>query len=97
MSISKRTPSSGSGYAPQPKKQKMMAVQADNADSYLLKKQPGRLPLGCMKWHPINRGHSGIMPMHVHDVAFEIVTKGASLRRYGSVKLVEVAEGDVET
>ena len=32
--------------------------------------------------------------MHVHDVAYEIVTKGTSLRRYGSVKRVEVPEGD---
>ena len=42
----------------------------------------------------MNRGHSGITPMHVHDLANEIVTKGTSLRRYGSVKLVEVPEGD---
>ena len=96
MSRAKRTHASDSGYAPQHKKSKMMAVQADKADSYLLKKQPGRLHLGCMKWHSIHRGHSGIMPMHVHVVAHEIVTMGTSLRRYGSVKLVEVPEGVVE-
>ena len=95
MSISKRTPSSGSGYAPQHKKQKMLAAQADKADSYLVKKQPTRLPLDCIKWHPSNRGHSGIMPMHVHAVAEEIVTKGTSLRRYNSVKVVEVPEDEV--
>ena len=95
MSSSKRTPSSGSGYEPQHKKQKMLAAQADKADSYLVKKQPGRLPLDCMKWHPSNRGHSGIMPMHVHDVAQEIVTHGTSLRRYNAVKVVEVPEDEV--
>ena len=92
--LSKRAPSSCNGYEPQHKKQKMRAAQADKADWYLVKKQPGRLPLDCMKWHPMNRGHSGIMPTHVHDVAHEIVTHGTSLRRYCSVKVVEVPEGD---
>ena len=32
--------------------------------------------------------------MHVHEIAEEIVTQGTSLRRYGSVKVVEVPEGD---
>ena len=92
--LSKRAPSSGNGYEPQHKKQKMLAAQADKADKYLLKKHPERLPLDCMKWHTSNRGHSGIMPMHVHELAEEIVTQGTSLRRYGSVKLVVVPEGD---
>ena len=70
----------------------MQSVQADKADKYLLKKHPERVPLDNIKWHPSNRGHSGIMPMHVHEIAEEIVTKGTSLRRYGSVKLVEVPE-----
>ena len=96
MSTAKRAPSSGSGYALQQKKQRMLAVQDEKADSYLVEEQPGRVPLDCIKWHPMNRGHSGIMPMHVHVVAHEIVTRGTSLRRYGSVKLVEVPEGDVE-
>ena len=93
MSTSKRAPSYGSGYAPQQKKTRL-AVQADKADRYLVKKQPARVPLDCIKWHPSNRGHSGIMPMHVHMVADDIVTHGTSLRRYSPVKLVEVPEDE---
>ena len=70
----------------------MQSVQADNADKYLLKKSPERVALDRIKWHPINRGHSEIMPMHVHEVAEDIVMNGTSLRRYGRVKLVEVPE-----
>ena len=32
------------------------------------------------------------MPFHVHDVAYDICTKGTSKRRYGQVRLVEVPE-----
>ena len=93
MSIAKRAPSSGSGYALQQKKQRMLEVDAEKADSYLVEEQPGRVPLDCIKWHPMNRG-GRIMPMHVHMVAEEIVTNGTSLRRYSPVKLVEVPEDE---
>ena len=92
-SKSKRASSAGSGDEPQNnKRQKMQSVQADNADKYLLTKCPERVALDRIKWHPINRGHSEIMPMHVHEVAEDIVMNGTSLRRYGSVTLVEVPE-----
>ena len=84
--------SSSPGDQPPAKKTKHLHDEADRAEQYLKASQPGRVSLNRIYWHPHNRGGQGIMPLHVHDVAMNICTKGTSMRRYGRVRLVEVPE-----
>ena len=84
--------STASGYEPQAKKQKLLLSEVDRAEQYLAPNQPGRVQLSKTSWYHANRGGQGIMPFHVHDVAYDICTKGTSKRRYGQVRLVEVPE-----
>ena len=94
MSSSKDTSSSnGDGYEPPPKKLKATMIEAaDRADKYLSPAQPGRVDLSRIYWYPANRGGQGILPLHTHDIAKNISTKGTSKRRYGKVRLVVVPE-----
>ena len=92
MSNSKRVSSSKTeGYEPQMKKHKLL-TDADRADTYLVTHQPGRVKLTKMSWLHENRGGHGILPFHVHDIAYSICTEGTSARRYNVVRLVEVPE-----
>ena len=73
------------------KKHKLL-TDADRADTYLVTHQPGRVKLTKMSWLHENRGGHGILPFHVHDIAYSICTEGTSVRRYVVVRLVEVPE-----
>ena len=80
------------GYEPQPKKQKVLLAEANRSEQYLLTDQPGRVELHFIGWHQRNRGGQGLLPLHVHDIAENVCTKGTSKRRYGQVRLVEVPD-----
>ena len=84
--------STAAGDEPQKKKQKLLLAEADRAEQYQITNQPGRVHLNRISWHHSNRGGQGILPLHVHNVAYDICTKGTSVRRYGHVRLVEVPE-----
>ena len=84
--------STAKGYEPQAKKQKTLRSEAARAETYLAPNQLGRVPLNKISWHPDNRGGQGIMPLHVHDVALDICTRGTSKRQYDQVRMVEVPE-----
>ena len=49
-----------------------------------------RLPMDQIGFWPGNRDSTGCGPQHVHEIAEDIVTNGASLRRYGSVDIVKI-------
>ena len=70
-------------------KVKTMMEEADRAQTYILpaREQPGRVPLRKIGFHPRNRGGQDILPMHVHSVALDVCTNGASKRRYNNVFL----------
>ena len=74
------------------KKQKMILSEANRSEKYLVPNQPGRVLVGKIGWQVRNRGGQGILPLHTHDVAKNISTKGTSKRRYGKVRLVVVPE-----
>ena len=74
-----------------------MLADADRAETHRLPNQPGRVQLHQISWYPKNRGGQGVMPMHMHDVAYSVVTHGTSKRRYDRVLLVEVPANVVET
>ena len=63
---------------------------ADRADTYLNNRQPGRVPLGMITWHPLNRGG-----YHCHDVALDVTEHGTSKRQYNQVRLVEVPDSAI--
>ena len=87
--------SSGSGHQPPPiKKSKTLNDEANRGESYKSSTQPGRVSLSQISWHPSNRGGQGILPMHAHVVAKSICDQGTSIRRYNSVRLVEVPEAE---
>ena len=89
--------SSGSGYQPPPKKKsKTLNCEANRGESYKSSTQPGRVSLSQISWHPSTRGGQGILPMHAHVVAKSICDQGTSIRRYISVRLVEVPEPQKE-
>ena len=73
---------------------KTLMEEADRAENYVLglNRQPGRVSLDEFGFHQGNRGGQGIMPIHVHDIALDIVTEGTSLRRYDTVRCVVVPE-----
>ena len=52
-----------------------------------------RVNLDSCVFHPWNRGMSGIVPLHVHEVAKDIITNGTVKDRYGHVCLVEIPAG----
>ena len=62
---------------------------ADRVEACMINSQPERVHLSKIKWQPANRGWQGILPMHVHAIAHDIVTQGTSTRRYKSVELIE--------
>ena len=65
---------------------------ADRVEACLINSQPERVHLSKIKWQPANRGWHGILPMHSHAIAHDIVTQGTCTRRYKSVNLIEVPE-----
>ena len=69
-----------------------MQKEADRGQQYLKLNQPGRVPLNQIGFHHKNRDGQGVMPMHAQLLAKGICERGTSLRRYGSVRLVEVPE-----
>ena len=77
--------SDANGSEPQAKKQKIMLVDANRAETFVLPNQPGRVPLNMISWHGANRGYLGILPVHAHSLAVSISTRGTSLRRYNEV------------
>ena len=95
IKVMTRGVSSGSGYQPPPKKKsRTLNCEANRGESYKSSTQPGRVPLSQISWHPSNRGGQGILPMHAHVVAKSICAQGTSIRRYNSVRLVEVPEAE---
>ena len=91
-----KTSSRGKGGEPPPEKPKATVIEeADRADKYLPPAQPGRVELSKIYWHLAHRGGQGIMPTHAQDVALGICKSGISKRRYKSVRLLVVPEGDV--
>ena len=84
--------SNANGYEPQAKKQTLLISEVDRAEQYLAPNQPGRVHLSKISWYHDNRGGQGILPFHVHDIAYDICMRGTSKRRYGQVRLVEVPE-----
>ena len=89
--FSKASPSTR-GYEPTPKKHKSLILEADRAQEYLEMVQPGRVPIHEIGFLRMNRGGQGIMPLHVHDVALDVVNNGTSSRRYDVVRLVKVPD-----
>ena len=75
---------------PQCKQMKGLVVEADRAQRYISKTQPGRVSILKLGFHPQNRGGQGILPRHCHTIAMDICTSCTSSRRYGTVLLVEV-------
>ena len=65
--------SSSAGYQLQKKKRKLLQREADRGEQYLCPVQPGRVPLNKISWHPLNRGGQGIMPLHAHEVAKDVM------------------------
>ena len=49
-----------------------------------------RVNLAQILMWPQNRGGTGIIPFHVHEVAFDIMQNKTSAARYGHVCLVEI-------
>ena len=84
--------SNTTGYEPQEKKPRLITADADKAEENHVASQPMRVMVWRVSWQPMNRGGQGVLPLHVHDVAFDICTYGTSARRYGKVSLVEVPE-----
>ena len=83
--------SENDGYEPQAKKRKLFLSDATRAETYLV--MTGRVHLSMISWiSSLHRGARDIMPLHVHDIAADICTRGTSQRRYAPVKLVEVPE-----
>ena len=80
------------GYKPQTNEQERMVFAADRVEACLINNQPERVHLSKIKWQPANRGWHGILPMHSHAIAHDIVTQGTCTRRYKSVNLIEVPE-----
>ena len=91
-----RAKADSTGYAPQAKRQRMMVSDADKAETHKVATQPGRVKLGQISCYGRNRGGQGILPLHAHDVAFDICENLTSIRRYQHVKLVEVPEEMVQ-
>ena len=89
--FSKASPSTR-GYEPTPKKHKSLILQADQAQDYHEIVQPGRVPIHEIGFLLMNRGGQRIMPLHVHDVASDVVSNGTSRRRYDVVRLVKVPD-----
>ena len=75
---------------PRCKKMKGLVVEADRAQRYMSKTQPGRVQIGKIGFQPHNRGGQGILPRHCHAIAMDICKNCTSVRRYGTVLLVEV-------
>ena len=82
----------GTGDEPPAKKPKLLLVDADRAEGFVINDQPGRVNLYKITWCPDNRGGQGILPLHAQDIANNITEDGTSRRRYGKVRLVEVPE-----
>ena len=97
MAESKRSSSfTDIGYTPQTNEQERMMSAADRVEACLINNQPERVHLSKIKWQPANRGWHGILPMHSHAIAHDIVTQGTCTRRYKSVNLIEVPDAEVE-
>ena len=62
------------GSEPTAKKTKLIAVEAQRAQRHLSSIQPGRVHLIEIGFYPHNRGGQGIMPPHVHNIAFDAVS-----------------------
>ena len=90
MAESKRSSSfTDIGYKPQTHEQERMMSAADRVEACLINSQPERVHLSKIEWQPAKRSWQGILPMHVHAIAHDIVTQGTSTRRYKSVDLIE--------
>ena len=55
-----------------------------------------RVHLDKITFWPFNRGSSGIISHHIHEVAFDCVTNKVSRRRYNHVDIVEIPDGKLK-
>ena len=62
---------------------------ADRVEACLINNKPKRVHLSKIEWQPAKRSWQGILPMHVHAIAHDIVTQRTSMGRYKSVELIE--------
>ncbi len=55
-----------------------------------------RIPLRKLGFNPSNRGGTGIVPYHVHEVAHDVHTNSLRMSRYDHVKAVKIPAKDLE-
>ena len=71
--------------------------QGDQAEEYVKKDQPGRVPLGRIGAYENNRGGQGVITRHLHaHVLPDILRNGTMKKRYAPVRLAEVPEEKLE-
>ena len=63
-----------------------MLADADRAETYRLPNQPGRVQLHQISWHPKNRGGQGVMPMHMHEVAYDVTSGTRAMSHHAGFK-----------
>ena len=56
----------------------------------------GRIPLHKLGFNPSNRGGTGIIPYHVHEVAHDVQTNTLKISRYDHVKVIKIPAKDLE-
>ena len=56
-----------------------------------------RLKLELLGFHPMNRGHMGVDPYHVHEVTHDALTNKVSQYRYHNVDVVKVPSAALDS